>query len=511
MTREAEVRAWFVAVGLLLAAGPAAADGKCHGASGAVHAYVQCVQEGRWEAARACWSPTFLAFAERHGVVPRTTPGWWDVASPVVGLRDELAADRAVCRVRARSDPEGAVATVTVVTAVDSISFTYAVVHEAGDWLLAGRTWGAARRWPTLQTRYFRIRHPAGHVVDPAAMAELDAFAAETVAKLGGDPSELARVPAPYVVADAATVEEVTGHATVGMVDVASGTIVSSHFPHFHEAVHLLAGRVGPDLPMMQLPVFQEGLACLLGGRWGRSPAVVLHQGRVFLDWETLAPSDLLAAADFRRAPGGPDAAYAVAALVCATVEREAGLEQLLALNREFAGPAAAASAETVAAAVARACAWPTSDDPRERLDMAVHELAREWRYCGIVPDRGDPPAPPGIADGGSPWRVRVAGDEDGPTVLFWGEPDADPAARASSVFTERIPGRIWSGRRWGLTCTPTSVSLYDFAANRLHGVWVADFTGDDPLVAGDMRLLLLEPPAEPATHLVVHRPGDRP
>ncbi|MCP4574272.1 MAG: hypothetical protein GY838_18070 [bacterium] len=492
---------------LLSAAGPAAAAEQCHGSAGAVHAYVQAVQEGRWDVARSHWSATFLASADIHGIVPRATPGWWDVASPVVRYRTELAAGRATCEITALPDPEGAVATVTVTTAVGVETYDYTVVHEEGDWRLAGRLWGAARRWPVLETRYFRIKHPAGHLVDPGAVTLLDAFVEDTAGRLGGDAGGLVDAPMTYLVADAATVETLTGHPTVGMVDVSSGIIISSHFPHFHEVIHLLTGRLWPDLRAAQLPVFQEGLACLLGGRWGRAPEVVLHQGWVQLDWGTVTPGDLLAAADFRTAPGGPDATYAVAALVCETVEAEAGWEALRKLCREFSGPAAGAAAAEVAAAVDRACGW-RSDDPLARLDEAVRARAARRRRCGIAPDpHGTGESGTGIEVGADRLRVRVTG-ETYPVTMLWGEPTGDPTARTSSVFHEQLQDRIWLGRRWGLVCRPGSISLYDFTANQLAGVWVADFTGEEPLDRDCVRFVLEPPPSPDADGLVVYRSG---
>lgn len=509
MARTSRFRAGILAAAVLLtAAGPAAAAVQCHGSSGAVVAYVQAVQDGRWDDARAHWSRTFLADAERLSIVPRDTPGWWDVASPVVRYRHELAAGRAACAVEARPDPEGAVATVTLTAGSATESYTYSVVHEDGDWRLAGRLWGAVRRWPLLETRYFRIRHPAGHPVDQGACDLLDAFVEETVARLGGEAADFSATPMPYVVADATAVEDLTGHPTVGMVDVAGGTVISSHFPHFHEASHLLAGRLWPDLSVHVLPVFQEGLACLLGGRWGRSPAVVLHQGWVQLDWGTIAPADILTAEGFHGAAGGPAAAYAVAALICDAIVADGGWEALGRLYREFSGPAAGASAAEVAAAAARACGWG-GKDPLAGLDEAVRARAALWRRCGVAPDPLSAGGPgTGIEIQPGSWRVHVTTGAY-PAALLWGEPTGDPTARSSSVFREQLPDRIWLGRRWGLVCRPTSVSLYDFTANRLTGVWVGDFTGEPPLDAGagaGLRFVLEPPPAEEAAALVVYR-----
>ena len=76
-------------------------------------------------------------------------------------------------------------------------------------------------------------------------------------------------------------IELLTGHDAHGMTNFQFDAIISRHLPHTHELVHMLYNFAQEDLPLFTLPVLQEGLACCLGGRWGKSPDVINYWGNV--------------------------------------------------------------------------------------------------------------------------------------------------------------------------------------------------------------------------------------
>ena len=481
---------------ITIATAPAAAE-SAPTPSRVVEAYLSAIGDQRWDEARALWSPEYLADSKRLGITYLDQPCAWDLASAPVLARQALRDGTAVatCDLVEQDD-----ATATVLVQVRSADTThvtrYGLLHAGDTWQLVNPIWLAGRSWSEHTTDYCRLYVQRDGLLNDIALAELDRFVAETVRCQGaGDDrlAELRRVKIPYYLADEATVAELTGYPTKGMADLAAGAVISSHFPHFHELAHLLVNWALKEVPLYTLPWLQEGVACRLGGRWGRSPEVILYMGRVNLDLAMVTPAEVLTWSGFRQAPAGPDATYGAGALLCDLVVSEAGWPALLDLYRAQSGDLAAVSGWTdhrVADAVGRACGWTGPTTVPALIDSVVRHSERR-RRCGIVPG---PPVDASSAavvteaDGvhirraGSVLEVAVAG-ETWPVVLVLDDRPPDhrqrPAQGASTLFQEYLPDTDWRGERWGLVCHRRSVGFYDFGTNRLMGTWVADFSGE--------------------------------
>ncbi len=205
--------------------------------------------------------------------------------------------------------------------------------------------------WPVIETRFFRIHHQPEVVPSAVAMAELDRFTAATAGKVGFSTEDLADLESTrldYYLCDDATVQRLTGYPTKGMADLRGRAVISSHFPHFHELAHLLVDMTFEETPLQTLPVVQEGLACLLGGRWGRSPEVVLYTGWVNDHFGMGSLDEVLTQEAWNSFGGGADVAYPLGALLCETVRREAGWAGVMELNRKVAGSAESTAGQPI-------------------------------------------------------------------------------------------------------------------------------------------------------------------
>ena len=469
-----------------------------------VEAYAAAVAGGQWTVARNLWWPDYLAEAAALGIRYRGQPCPWDLASPLLLQRLALRTGEATREV-APAVVDGDEAAVVVRVLVDGRGQdqTYGLIRAQGSWHLCGRIWLAGRHWPTRRTRTCLVHVQRPELLTDAACTALDAFVAETAARAGADPrrlASLASTPIPYYLADDETVAALTGYPTRGMADLAGGAVISSHFPHFHELAHLVVNWSLQDVPLYTSPLLQEGLACRLGGRWGRAPAVILYTGWFHLDQGLLTVEEVLTRDGFLATPAGPDGAYGVGALVCDLVRTEAGWPAVMDLYRSLSGDldeVAGLGAGEVAAAVGRACGWPVPPTPAALADSVARRAAR-WRRCGIRPGGLSAGrvvrAALTAAEGGA--SARLAGDEleltvaarSWPAVLLLEDRPAQARERAgeggSVLFREQLPGRDWDGVRWGVVCRPTTCSFYDYVTNRVLGIWVADFSGEAPLTA---------------------------
>ena len=498
---------WIMPMIVFLACIPATLAGAAEAdPAAAVADYIDAVHRGAWDEARGYWSPAYLAEAGALGITYVEVPCPWDLASPVI--LDHISGTVREYRIEIDHRDSDLIAVSIAPVAGGATPWGYALVLEGGTWRLADRIWAAGRRWPVRDTRYCMLRGPEVHGLDDRACAELDGFIEDCASSLGADAAalaDLARIRIPYYVTDDATVAALTGHPTKGMANLAAGAVISSHFPHFHELVHLLVNWVLRDVSLFTHPLLQEGLACRLGGRWGRAGEVILYTGWFHLDLGLSEVADVLTWDGFHAGSGGADGNYAVSALVCELVREQAGWAGLMRLYEQLSGPLErlrSMSGSDVAGAVVEVCGWST-DDPVATLTTAVEEQASRWRRCGVTPGGGDNRDDDAlrfenergrlvVQPIGRTWSMRLQAVEYPCGVVLSPlesvrDAGADPW---SSLYAEQWPGRKWDGARWGVVCRPETVGLYDYVTNRLVATWVADFSGEPHLGEGDQAWL---------------------
>jgi hypothetical protein len=348
------------------------------------------------------------------------------------------------------------------------------------------------RHWPVWETEFFTIHHQSDLAPDKTACLELDAFVVRTLNSLdpgGRTLADLRGNKLDYYLCDDGTVETLTGYPTRGMADLSGRSVISSHFPHFHELAHLLVYLLTDEKPALTHPLVQEGMACLLGGRWGRSPRTVLFTGWVHQNFGMGELADVLTREGFFSSEGGADVAYPLATILCEAIRREAGWSGVLDFNRRLSGSAefvSSLSAADVESAVGAVCGWPEKNIG-PYMETVVSAMWPEFRRCGISPAGKVPVTDPSWKISSSLGELKVwSGEEESvfqvvsdrfPVFILSPEQDNDRAG--SSLFTEHLPEEKYLGQRYGLRCSPENIALYDYATNQLLATWVAGFTDE--------------------------------
>ena len=344
--------------------------------------------------------------------------------------------------------------------------------------------------WPVQATEFFRIRYQPGMKPDPVACQDLDRFVTATLGKLEAGAKEvdaLRKARLDYYLCSDAMVQKLTGYSTKGMADLAGRAVISSHFPHFHELAHLLVDLQVDESVIQTLPVVQEGIACLLGGRWGRSPEVVLYSGWVHSTFGMGELNEVLTYEAYYQFTQGADVAYPLGTALCELVRREAGWPGVVELNRKVSGSlkyVQSLSEKIIYRHIGEICQWPEAG-VKKRLEKEMTHLQAGYRRCGIHPVEGMPATDPmgssthnethltwWEVDGGRVIRVQA---EQYP-VFVLGPPNQH-SQPTSSYFHEHLPRQEYQGQRYGLKVSPEEVALYDYATNQLLATWVAGFT----------------------------------
>ena len=348
------------------------------------------------------------------------------------------------------------------------------------------------RHWPILETEFFTIHHQSTLAPDSVACLELDSFVIRILDALDPNGPEIQALrdkKLAYYLCDDEAVEKLTGYPTKGMADLSGRAVISSHFPHFHELAHLLVHILMEEKPSQSHPLVQEGMACLLGGRWGRAPKTVLFTGWVHRNFGMGELADALTRDGFYSMQGGADVAYPMGAVLCEAVRRQAGWSGVLELNKRLSGTAefvASLSGEDVEEMVGEICGWDR-DTAGAELEKVMSNIWLEFRRCGISPAESIPAAEPIWEYSDLRSKVKVWNSESSQIIwvksdrfpVFLLSPNRDSDRVFSSLFKDHLPEKQYLGQRYGLRCGLDNIALYDYATNQLLATWVASFTDE--------------------------------
>ena len=264
------------------------------------------------------------------------------------------------------------------------------------------------------------------------------------------------------------------------MAELATGLVISSHFPHHHELAHLQINHALQKAPLYPLPLLQEGAACLLGGRWGRAPRVIKYMGWVHHNLGLVSLQDILTRDGFYSAAGGPDATYAAGAVLSDMIVAQAGWSGLLELQSLLAKTEQPWSAEAIADELLRVCGWE-SDSPVVVIQEKFESKLLQYFRGGVEPFPGEMHANVDRVSlrQGDGWFEFVVPAGDDPVAILPTGFLAEEGVVHSSLFDEVMRGFTFEGQPVGIRCSASSISVYDFSTNRLLAVWAGDFSGE--------------------------------
>jgi len=223
------------------------------------------------------------------------------------------------------------------------IKYYYYAYHQGKNSALIYHQDYYARDWPVKETKYFRIHyHPNIEAyINPIALEEADRFIEQMADSLELSPKDLQLFQDKkieyYYCDDDQTVKEITGHLTKGTFDLPSNDIISAFFPHYHELVHFLINYKLHKLPLYTLPIIQEGIAVYYGGRWGKTPSVLMALGG-FLYNEKIIQIDSILPMNAFDNNNGSDIAYPVSGLFTAYLLHNMNLNDYLKLYLNLSG-----------------------------------------------------------------------------------------------------------------------------------------------------------------------------
>jgi len=305
--------------------------------------YVQAIIAEDWATAESFWLPEEASHAKRLGVEFTGVPLKVDCSSPLIEHRWAIRDTVVQISIADSTINDTLIAkTITIRSGANSVALSqrYFVIATPDGWRITSPIYHITRSWPEINTLHVRVRCPDSTLVNQFALDELN----NSIDSLGSifyfRPEHwitLNKQKIDYYLADRATIVALTGYDAHGMTHLPLDAVVTSHLPHDHEIVHaMLNFRLAP-LPLYTLPALQEGIAVSYGGRWGKTPAVVMHLGAFVLQAELMKVDDILTHQGFNS--DASDLSYALSGLLSRCLIESIGFAKYSVLYRRLSGP----------------------------------------------------------------------------------------------------------------------------------------------------------------------------
>ncbi len=500
---------------LMLAIGLPAQAARYDSPTVLISAYLDFLERGERGSAESCWLAGELEQSRRLGIHFTDEELKVDCASPLLPLLPDIRTGRYSIEVEEIRLDGNDRARITLVVRGGEIEprIQYEAKLTEHGWRLASPLMLDASHWPVIETRFLRVHCDEPSRLNSIALAEADSFVLATARLLSIGAARLVlleRDKIDYYLCTDEQILELSGFRTHGITNLALDAVLSVHLPHHHELAHVLINFALADVPILVLPALQEGFAVAVGGRWEKSPEVVLELGAYLMEQDPGAIDDLFTESGFRDKIGMPDISYPMSGLLVRSLIETAGAERFLEIYRESAGARKTGAAELL---------FPDVSDPARLL----RDYAGRLPSSGIDPPGGELSGSPSLTlrtSGmtitiwglGVDWEfeVRFRGGKPAGAILFTpGNVPVDTTYK-SDLYSRHFPDRIYQGEHYALRFDTKEAGLYDYYVNRLeakyvksfrpseryweHGRGIIRFRLDRSKIAGDLRDYRLTP-----------------
>ena len=457
-----------------------------------INYYLDLVKSGNYESALDMWEQSCLGRATRLGIEYDDIPMKPDCNSFVIydfsrikqfipeGLHSKAELDGNVLRWKFDA----------MLDSQQISHFYYTALSGNYYWLIFPQDY-YCKDWSNRESKYFRfhINPTLNEYVNNIAVAALD----EAVEKIAGrigisaertDILTLAKIDY-YLCGSDLEVEKLSGVRDRGIYEPASDAIITTFIPDYHKVALLLVNFKLQKLPLFTLPFIQQGIGTLLGGRWQRSPEVILDFADYILKYNIVAVDSILNYSDFHNITFG-DVTQPVGACLTDYIYTILGNDRFFDFYRSLSGNYESISTLTADSIKARITVYLGRgwDDLMTGFNAFMDSLRPQHGliYPGdigtdqiVIDDSGLT-----ISSSDKWFKVEyVTKNEDRTGLIVLLNKDPQLADVKSMLFSDQLREKgQYHGYRYGIRLDKNEIGLYDYATNQILAKFV-----DDPSV----------------------------
>ncbi|KAA3631617.1 MAG: hypothetical protein DWP97_12625 [Calditrichaeota bacterium] len=468
--------------------------------------YFDLLVSGNTESAYFLWTEEARERAGRFGIEYTDIPLKIDCNSPIV--RDiEMMRDYLQPPVKTAIQLNDGFTTLRYSHVIkgDLVEYDYTAREINGYQWLTFKQQYYTSGWKTTSSKYFNIRHVdyLKTQLNPIVLDEADAFVermAQMLELSNDDLNLLAEKKMEYFYCENdEKVKLMTGHLIKGTFDLPSNDIISAFFPHYHEITHLLINFKLRKLPLYTLPIFREGIAVHLAGRWGKAPKTLEGIGEFLISQDIVNVDSILTMSSFNK-NSQADVAYPAAGLFTGYLIDEIGLKKYLEMYLEFSGKFKPLLMLSVADIQHKILSFTNKTDWKEVQDSFASFLKRQIKEKALMLPGSEPKAKEVVQHENitisetSDWFCIEVDGAQVDTVkgnLLFGF-DEQLTAFVSSLKGEQYKsdGALDDGFRYGVRFDQNEVGVYDYATSHLVAKYIFGLNPSDEYFNGESKKL---------------------
>jgi hypothetical protein len=452
--------------------------------------YFDLLLSDNLESVNFLWAPSAIQRADRLNIEYEDIMFKADCNSPVIYDFDRLR-DQLMSGIDSKVALDSGLVRLKFKAIVDEqeVAYTYHAQEYGEDFWLVFPQDVYTSDWLTRETKYFRfvIDSPMVDYYNEIAAKELDLFVKKTGERLLIDDERFKLLKQQkidyYLCSSEHLIQKIAGQKTKGLYDPGSDAIITTVFPDFHLVSRLLVNFKLQKRPRFTLPFMDEGLAIYLGGRWQRSPDVIVDFGEYILD-NDISSIDSILSWDYSDNNVMANITYPVDACLVDYLMAQLGVDRFLELylnlsgNIEFIeGTSPDKSKEIISKYFGQG--WNEI-----RADFDTYFANRDSHggliYPGQVEVSKQLAGKSGFEIGASSQWVQVnytpINDLPPNVIVLISEQDK-LTGKKSKLFDEQSFDNLDFERyRYGLRIDKNEIGLYDYATNRLKAKYVYSF-----------------------------------
>jgi hypothetical protein len=468
--------------------------------------YLDAIRNRDWQKAESFWSPEDIARSKHLGIEFADIKAKYDCASPLVYLANRGI--DSLCRVSARISTSSQFSAEAYVDIIcpdgDSASIPYYLMKDNDKWRLCSSLKMYTKQWHQLKTRYYILYYTNQELINTHALKRLDSFTDSLGVIFEIAPGKIRQLEKNKIEYYLCTEEEIkllTGFDAQGMTSMPFDAIITRHLPHPHEITHMMINYSFGNIPLHTLPVVQEGLACYLGGRWGKAPKVIDYWGASIVNLGYVDLDSILTANNFNNCPASLDGAYAVSSLFAGTLIENYGMIKFRDFYKVMSGRNSLINSMSMAEIIKQVEA--TFGESWNIIKAKYNDIVIANTFGGIKP-----PGSSSISDmkpvysskdsfikisaisNSYIFEINLPNDKTEGSIFFYDPESANGPAYKSWQFAAQHPDKDYGDEHLGIMFSAREVGLYDYRANVLLAKYVLSFTPDPGYYDEDSRII---------------------
>jgi hypothetical protein len=456
-----------------------------------IEAYTEAVESEDWKNAEECWHPDQIEKSKRLGIYYENTPVKFDCSSPLITLWAEISKGWIKIEIgQSEIDSTFATTDIYLITGDDSISVSYFMVKDNERWYLVSPMTALAPEWRVTKSRYTNIICSDESMVNDYAVDVLDNYIEFITGYFETDSIKIHRLQQQkisYYLCTRDDFMDLTGYDAHGLAYLSMDAIITRHLPHPHEMTHLLINYALDSVPLFTLALVQEGLACALGGRWGKSPEVINQLGSVILENGLCSLDDILTQYSFNIKVGMPDITYPVASLFVGFLIDRIGMPEFKELYLDLSGSSEfvrTLSKEKVVSIIEKYCHSDFESVKAEFLEYAGQfkdggiSVRADYSDTDLIQSINADSIEVDIFESAEyyDFLVKASGDNYCGVIMFSDDTRHLPESYKSWMFEEHLPESEYNSACYGVRFDMNECGFYDYRMNMLKAKLMSSF-----------------------------------